>query len=689
MSHLQSQRRSVLLTCGLVFLFTGLALRLVIVHAPGSDQGGTGEGDLSASSRPEQAILAERADIVDRNGEILATLRPIFSVILEPSALPRRNKDLRTLLRVMGEPVEEEAVEPSEKRRGRLKRGERELINQAEDERRLAEEKRLKDAYLGLLAGILEKELGVKAEDVLAQMQPEEKSYPTGERYWKYRRAYATKDAEVEMVRRVEARLEPLANEGIRRQVWGIEIEDRAERIYPLETTACHILGRTRYDDRIYPGDEHLAGEDEPWLAPPDEAWQRNLKNRQLFGVEGLEGSMDWALRGVPGRRTPGLLREWVVRSKPKAGDGVQVTIDVKLQMIVEKHLAAAWEYYRPESISAVVMDPETGDILALANRPYFNLSSGEIEGEGQAGLRNHAVSSAFEPGSIFKIISYSCAIDCGAARWDELVQFGGTWSEPGWPDKWKIKDPTFRQTATVRGAFYRSSNIIAYQLVKRVGAGSFYNFMRSFGIGEQPGSSLGAESAGYLPHPLDTLRWSGSLTTSRIAFGYNVQTTPLQMAAVVAAVCNEGMYMQPRIVAARLDQDRRVVQAYPPVEVRQVISPGTAAGLLLAMEDVVHNPNGTGKAAAVPGYRAAGKTGTARNYSRKSTADGEHPYIVSFAGCVPANDPRLAIVVMMDGPTELHGMKAYGGTMAAPVFSAIAAEAMNYLGIAPTEAVD
>ncbi|HUF63588.1 MAG TPA: penicillin-binding protein 2 [Verrucomicrobiales bacterium] len=672
-------------------LFTALALRLVIVHAPGSDRGAARKGDESSSSG-ERAILAERGSIVDRNGEILATLRPIFSVILEPSALPRRNEDLRTLLRVMGEPVEEEAAAPSGQSRRRLKPDERERIKEAEDERRLAEEKRLKDAYLGLLSGILEEELGVPAKDVLAQVQPDRDParYPTGERYWRYRRAYATNDAEVEMVRRIESRLEPLAQEGIRRQVWGVVIEDRAERIYPLETTACHIVGWVRTDDRIYPGDKAAPGDEKAWIAPPDEAWQRNLKNRQLFGVEGVEGTMDKVLRGLPGRKAQGLLGGQVVRTKPQAGDSVRLTIDVVLQRSVEKHLAEAWEFFRPDSISAVGLDTATGEILALANRPWFNLSSGEIEGENQEGLRNHAVSSAFEPGSIFKILSYGCAIDAGAAQWDELVDFGERWGEPGWRESWKIQDPTkFRITATVREAFYRSSNIIAYKLVKRVGPGAFYNSIRSYGIGIAPGSGLGAEAPGYVPHPQDNLRWSGSLTTSRIAFGYNVQVTPLQMAAVVATVANGGKYMQPRILAARLDRERRVLESYPPREVRQVISPKTAAGILSAMEEVVHNKNGTGKAALVPGYRAAGKTGTARNYSRKSTAGADLPYIVSFAGCIPAGAPRLAIVVMMDGPKELHGMKAYGGTMAAPVFSAIAGDAMAYLGIAPTEPVD
>jgi cell division protein FtsI (penicillin-binding protein 3) len=341
--------------------------------------------------------------------------------------------------------------------------------------------------------------------------------------------------------------------------------------------------------------------------------------------------------------------------------------MDRVIQHITERELHDAVVLHRAAGGTAVVMDPRTGEILAMANEPTFNPNSYALARDEDR--VNLAVQAPYEPGSTFKMVTASAAVEEQAFRMDELIDVSAGAIRIG---PRTIKDVHASGVLNFMDVIVKSSNVGAIKIGLRLGPERLGRYIRRFGFGTKVCPDVRGETAGIVADPA---RWSDS-TLASVSMGYEVGVTPLQMAAAVSSVANGGHFVQPRLVRAlRVGTTRTEVT---PLELRRTVTSETAAELLAIMEQVVQR--GTGTTAAIPGYTVAGKTGTAAKIigGRYSKTD----YHSSFVGFVPSRNPALAIIVVIDSP-RVGGF--YGGVVAAPVFKKIAEPALRYLGVPQT----
>jgi len=321
----------------------------------------------------------------------------------------------------------------------------------------------------------------------------------------------------------------------------------------------------------------------------------------------------------------------------------------------------------------AVAMDPRTGDVLALAIRPTFNPNAfGDVPSRDV--WRNRAVTDPFEPGSTFKVIMAAAALEEGIVRPDDRI-----YAENGQLTiaKTVIHDWKRFGWLTFTEVLQNSSNVGSMKVGMSLGKERYYKYMTAFGFGAPTGVGLTGESRGMLRDPQ---RWS-LLSLPTMSIGQEVSVTALQMVAAFGAVANGGTLMQPRLVKAEFDADGHETRRFEPKAVRRAISSETAKTLTRMLTRVVED--GTGHFAAIPGYEVGGKTGTAQKLDPATHRYSRAPGVLSFAGFVPADDPRLVMLVMLDEPKN----EKWGSEAAAPIFSAIAAPVLRYLEIAPRDA--
>jgi cell division protein FtsI (penicillin-binding protein 3) len=356
------------------------------------------------------------------------------------------------------------------------------------------------------------------------------------------------------------------------------------------------------------------------------------------------------------------------VEQAPTAGATIELTIDQNLQHIAERELAAGIAINRARGGSAIIMDPQTGEVLAMANAPTFDPNLyGRASDEDR---RNRSVAELYEPGSTFKIVTASAAIEEGVLKPSDLID-----CSPGYitfPGRKPIRDVHTYGVLSFEDVIVKSSNVGAIRAGLRVGADRLGRYVRRFGFGEKIAPDFAGENKGIV-HPSSDLSDSDLASMS---MGYAVGVTPIQMASAVSAVANGGMLMEPHLVRATIVNGVR--QPVAPRAVRRAIAPETSAILTTIMEQVV--VRGTAKAAALTRYQVAGKTGTAAKL-----IDGRYSdtfYNASFVGFVPSRRPAFAIVVVVDSPTA---GRMYGGDVAAPVFKRIADAALQQMGILPT----
>ena len=406
----------------------------------------------------------------------------------------------------------------------------------------------------------------------------------------------------------------------------------------------------------------------------------------QLVGFEGAEGkglagieqAWDTHLAGVEGRAVverDALGREVtgapLVLKPSVAGQGIVLTIDATIQYLAEKEVDAAWRRTRAKSAMAVVTDPRTGEILAMAIRPTYNPNAfGTATDEDR---RARAVTDPFEPGSTFKVIMAASALEEGVIKpTDRVYGENGAitvanatihdWKKYGW--------------LTFTEVLQNSSNVGSIKVGLMLGKERYYKYMTAFGFGTSTNLGLPGESRGQLRPPA---QWSG-LSLATMSIGQEISVTAVQMVSAFAAVANGGRLMQPQIIRAVLDGQGREIRSFEPIAVRQVISPDTARTLTEMMVNVVRN--GTGHNAAIPGYDVAGKTGTAQKMDPATRRYSRAPGVLSFVGFAPADDPRLAMIVLLDEPKN----EKWGSEAAAPIFAAIGREALRYLNVAPRD---
>jgi len=437
----------------------------------------------------------------------------------------------------------------------------------------------------------------------------------------------------------------------------GIYFTEEPKRYYPNGNLASHVLGFTMK------------------YAEPGEG---------IKGQEGIELYYDKYLKGIPGkivmetdtkgRETPTNVERMV---PPVDGWNVVLTIDQVIQHFVEKAVSDAMDQYQANKVYCIVMDPKTGDILALANRPDFdpNDPPRDLGYEGmQAYVKNIAVKDNLDPGSTFKIITTAAALEEG------VVSVNSTFNDPGYRmvdgqriKCWKAGGHGHQSLAQ---ALQNSCNPAFMDMALGLGVDKFYDYLETFGFGSLTGVDINGEEKGVIMNR-ESVR---NVDLARMGFGQALAVTPLQLINAVCAAINGGNLMQPRLVKALEfdDGNEYIYEEMQPVTVRKVISEETSAILRDLLESVV--TKGSGRNAYIPGYRVGGKTGTAQKYN-ESGGIKQGAVIASFIGFAPVDDPQVAVLFMVDEPQVAVD---FGSVVAAPYVKMILEDTLSYLGVEP-----
>lgn len=431
---------------------------------------------------------------------------------------------------------------------------------------------------------------------------------------------------------------------------------EQAEKIHALELPGIYSL---REPKRFYPNGalaSHVLG-----FVGMDET-----------GLGGVEQFYNERIRGEAGHvfvETDAHRRSYQsFEAQSKPGQTVVLTIDQMIQYRTETALASVLERTHAKSATAIVLDPHTGDVLALANAPNFDPNDARtVQPQSRA---NGALQNIYEPGSTFKIVAYSAAIEKGLAKPEDKIDCQmGAITVAGR----LVHDHKPFGTLTLTDALAKSSNVAAIKLGLRVGDASMYDFIKRFGFGARTGVELPGETAGLVRA---VTRWQPSSIGS-IAIGQEVGVTPLQMVAAFGALANDGVRVAPHLVRELRAQDGSTIFQTTP-EAHRVVSAGTAKALRGMLEGVTLN--GTAKQAQLNGYTAAGKTGTAQKIDPQTHSYSKTKYIGSFVGFAPVENPAVVIIVVVDEPIGSY----HGGDVAAPVFREIAEGILPDLNIAP-----
>jgi cell division protein FtsI (penicillin-binding protein 3) len=391
-------------------------------------------------------------------------------------------------------------------------------------------------------------------------------------------------------------------------------------------------------------------------------------------GLAGVEAQFEDALKGRPGRmmveQDPAgraLPQAGLIYERPSPGRSLYLTIDKDIQYQTQLALENAARAYRAKGGTAVVMRPGTGEVLAMASTPGFDPN--DFSEAPEAAYRNRAVSDVFEPGSSYKFVTVAAALEEGVVK--PGTKFVVPYSFP-YADR-VFHDSHYHATErmSVAEIIEQSSNVGTIKIGLELGGARLDEYVRKFGFGTASGLDFPGESPGIV---LDRKQWSGT-SIATIPIGQGIAVTTIQMASAYAALANGGVWVEPRLVAATVDEDGGVTRSPAPSR-RRVVSTSTARKMTWILRNVV--ARGTGIQAQVPGYRIAGKTGTAQ----KPLPSGGYgnSYVASFAGYAPVENPALVAVVMLDDPTPI-----WGGATAAPTFRTIAGYALRRLGVPPS----
>ncbi len=443
----------------------------------------------------------------------------------------------------------------------------------------------------------------------------------------------------------------------------GITVVDDSKRYYPYGNFASYILGFTDVDNNGLYGvektyDKYLTGIPGKWVKTTDAA------NRQLpYDGEKIYDAQD--------------------------GLSVVLTIDETIQHFAEKEATQALLDNKAKNVSIIIMDPYTGDILALANKPDYNPNEPRVpldeatkaEWEGlpieqlqekwYSMWRNFAINDIYEPGSTFKIVTAAAALEENSANLNTHYFCDGfvrdikgvvikcaSWYNPH-------GDQDFAE------AFSNSCNVAFVNMGRQVGKEKLYKYIKAFGFGENTGIELLGESPGIIPSSTDVIK---EVNLATLSYGHGIAVTPLQMVNAFSTIANGGNLMKPRLIKELIDHEGNIVESYPVEVKRKVLSEETSEKMLLLLEGVVKD--GTGRHAYIPGYNVGGKSGTAMKIIDGRYVDGK--YIASFGVVAPADDPKIVALIIIDEPQGVY----YGGTIGGPVAQAVVEETLNYLEV-------
>lgn len=563
--------------------------------------------------RYREELPASRGMIVDLNGDLLARNRTVYSVVVDCVHIRDIGYSSAGVARKRG----------LQKREVRNRYSREEIFAQYVDH--------LSDT----LSGILRRPKGELKRTLVDKERGE---------------IVLDRDVDEDLAREYQ---DLMADNGIR----GVYLRRGERRYYPSPLSLAHVIG---------------------YVQEVEEKNERGRTVKRLVGREGVEKVFDEVMTGTPGYRDVERdNRKQEIHAfrgeeqKPVDGKTIRLTINMGLQTKLEEVLDEAWERFTPEKIASVWMDPRTGEILAMASRPSFDLAS-------RKGDRRHiAVSDQYEPGSTFKIVAAAGALNEGlVSPGTQIFCHNGLYEKDGI----KLRDAGFYDHLSMEDVIMKSSNIGIYKLGLQLNRAPFHDYATRFGFGAPTGIELTSETGGAL----DSYRRWNPTDYSRIVMGYRVGVTPLQITNAYCVIANGGELLQPRILKSIESPDGRVLERTRPTAVRRVITERTARQMRQALLKVT-GPGGTGTNAAIPGYDVCGKTGTAQKViPGKGYASGR--YVVSFAGFLPADDPELVGLVVVDDP-RADGIKLYGGTIAAPIWKEFAIQATRLRGIPPADA--
>jgi cell division protein FtsI/penicillin-binding protein 2 len=602
-------RRLIMLALLLLLALAGLGYRLVDLQVLRHE-----ELSAKAQQNTQQEIRLEprRGDILDAKGNLLASSVFVKTVCADPTLLGDRQAEVSRALAPLLQMNEAQVMQKLTPRVRQNESGETVPIRSVRLKQKVSLEtwQKIQSAMTNIACGL------------------ELKKLPRSEQAF-----YA------------ELRTKAIFTEPIDDQL----------RVYPNQTLAAHVLG--------YVGLQESQTNGKPVV--------------DTVGIDGIERSMDAKLRGIRGwrvterdrsRREMVTFREQNV--EPQDGFNVVLTIDSVIQHIMETALVDAMDKHSPISISGIVVRPRTGEILAMATLPTFDPNNpGAVPADAR---RNRVIADIAEPGSTFKIVVISGALNDGTVKVTDVYNCEhGRFIFAGRP----LHDHEPYDDLTVEGIITKSSNIGAAKVGIKMGETRLYDYIRDFGFGSRTGLPLPGEVPGIV-HPVRN--WS-KVSIAQIPMGQGIATTRLQMMMAMCAIANNGVLMRPMLVARLEDAQHNVVASYPPQRVRQIMSESTARLMVKALKTVA-STNGTAPKAALEHYTVAGKTGTAQKAEHGMYVPGK--YFSSFIGFFPADNPELCISVTMDEPKQGY----FGGQTAAPVFKQIAERAANYLNIRPED---
>lgn len=422
----------------------------------------------------------------------------------------------------------------------------------------------------------------------------------------------------------------------------GIIVRPEYRRFYPNQNLACHVIGCVNVDNKGLEGIEHHFNEE-------------------------LSGSSDDLL--YQKKKTKESFPSFVI-----TGKSLVLTIDRFIQHIVETELGKVYSEYKPASISAIVIDPNTGEVLAMANLPDYDPNNFHLFS--QRSLKNFAVTDFYEPGSTFKIFSMAAFLERDMISLNETYHCGGGIMVGGTRIKcWKDHGDLH-----YRDVLRYSCNVGIINLALELPPKFFYSLVRNFGFGTLTGIELPGESRGLLRQPH---QWT-FFSRASVSIGQEIGVTPIQLLSAISAVANGGILYQPHIVKRVQYDDGTLFKEFPVLSLRQAIDAGVAARLTSLLIPVTEK-DGSGEHAGIEGFKIAGKTGTAQVFDNKNNRYFSDRYIVSFAGYYPALKPRVAMLIVVREPKELDPS---GGKIAAPVFRSIALKINSYMNIMPVQEV-
>jgi stage V sporulation protein D (sporulation-specific penicillin-binding protein) len=618
-------RRTLILAivCGIV-AFSVLGLRLLKLQILDHDFYETAavEGQLR-----DTTVTAERGTIYDTNMKILAMSASVYNVYISPVEIDKYDVD---------------------------------------------EKKGITHSFI---ADKLAEILDIKSADILEKMGKSKTWYQT-----------------------LALKVEPEVSDAVRDfkteyDLVGVRLEDTSKRYYPYSTLAAQVIGFVGNDDD---------------------------------GLAGIEAKYDDVLTGINGRKvrlanavgTEMLLEDYEYYYDSKDGEGLVLTLDSTIQYYMEKHLEqAVLDYDVKNGAAAIAMDVDTGAILGMVSLGNFDLNDyqtvssevqqkidAEQDEEAKAKLlfdaqqlqwRNKAISDTYEPGSTFKIITLAMALNEGVVSPEDSFYCGGSIDVTGRDEPVKCWKRQGHGSQTLTQALQHSCNVAFVKIGLQVGAEKFYEYCENFGFfkASEDGSEylhgktgidlLGEGSSIWWPHDYFTNDLNKS-SLAAASFGQTFNITPIQLITAVSACCNGGYLMEPYLIKSTLDSEGNAISTTEPKVVRQVVSEETSATVCGMLEQVVcDKKEGTGKNAYVAGYRIGGKTGTSEKVS-KQVETGDDEYIVSFIGVAPMDDPKIAILTLLDNPSSSCGVLVGGGQMCAPTVGKMMADILPYMGYEP-----